>query len=135
MGQLKVEGNLVAGPVSATDSFPASVFTAPFSTAQSPKGFQVATGVVTRQLNSPSSFLTLPELGTDAAVTKGTFMYARCDGPIDMRVTSDDGNGGDVVAVVPLQGLMMVEFPDVKFLKKIEAKGSSKLEYFVCGQQ
>ena len=135
MGQLKVEGNLVAGPVSATDTFPAAVFTAPFATAQNPKGFQVATGILTRRLQSPLAFLALPELGGSAAVTRGTFHYMRSDSPVDVRLTTDDGSGGNVVAVVPLQGLSLREYPDNKYLKLIEVMGTGTLEYFVCGQQ
>lgn len=135
MGQLKVEGALVAGPPQATDVFPAGVLTHPLSTAQNPKGFQVATGVLTRNLNSAAAFLAFAELGANAAVTRGTFLYMRSDAVIDVRITTDDGAGGDVVSVIPLQGLLILEFPGSKYLKLLEVQGSGKLEYFISGDQ
>lgn len=135
MGQLKVEGSLIAGPVSATDVFPAGVLIHPLSTAQNPKGFQVATGVLTRNLNSAAVFLAFPELGGSASVTRATFMYLRTDSPMTLRLTTDDGLGGNVVAVVPVQGLHIAEYPDNKFLKLLEVMGSGKIEYFISGQQ
>ena len=135
MGQLKVEGNIIAGPPQSTNTFPAAVFTTPLFTAENPKGFQVGTGVLTRNLNSGLAYVTFPELGGAAAVTKGTFFYMRSDGVVSVRITTDDGLGGDVVAVIPLQGLLILEFPPNLFLKKIEVQGSSKLEYLVTGNQ
>lgn len=135
MGQLKVEGALIAGPTSATDVFPAGVLTHPLSTAQTPKGFQVGTGVLTRLLNSPAVFLAFPELGGNAAVTKANFLYMRSSAPMTLRLTTDDGSGGSVVAVEPMQGLLIHEYPDNKFLKLLEVMGSGPLEYAIFGQQ
>lgn len=135
MGQLKVEGSLIAGPPSATDVFPAGVLVHPLSTAQSPKGFQVATGVLTRNLSSALAYLAFPELGTNAAVTRANFLYIRTDSPMLVRMTTDDGSGGNVVSVVPIHGLGLWEFQDAKYLKLLEVQGSGKIEYLLCGQQ
>jgi hypothetical protein len=134
MGQLKLEGSLVAGPPFSTDTFPGGVTTHPLNTYANPKGFQVATGVLTRNLNSIVSPLVFPELGADASVTKATFLYMKSDAPMAATLTTDDGAGGDVVAVVPIQGILVVEFQDAKFLKELAVQGSGKLEYFMCGQ-
>lgn len=136
MGQIKLEGALIAGPPTATDILPASITTYPlaFSGGNS-KSFSVGTGVLTRTLNSPNAYVEFPELGTNAAVSRGNFFVMRCDAAMMVKITTDDGIGGDEVAVVPVQGLAVLEFPDAKYLKKLEVKGSGKLEYLISGTQ
>jgi len=136
MGVLKLDGTLIAGPPSGTtDVFPATVQSVPLALVQGSKSFQVATGVLVRNLASPLAFLALPELGANAAVTKATFLYLKCNAPMVVRRTTDDGGGGNVVATEPLQGPFICEYPDATFLKLLEVKGTGPIEYFLCGTQ
>jgi hypothetical protein len=105
--------------------------TASLSTKNESKGYGQATGVLSRTISSPSAFIDLGEPGN--AVTKATFLYLKSDAPLDVRLTTDDGSGGDVVAVVPVEGLCLLEFSSSKHLKLLEVQGSGRLEYFVSG--
>lgn len=134
MGQLSLSGALVGGPPTAGDGFPASLFNTPISTLSSPKSFQVASGVISRLLNSPSSYVTLQGVGSADTVTHGDFLYFKCDGQILLRLTFDDGVGGSTTAVLPLMGLHVAEYQTAKFLKLLEAQGSARVEYFISGQ-
>jgi hypothetical protein len=134
MGQIDLQGALTGGPPSGGDTFPAAVFTAPLRFRSNPKGFGVATGVLTQIVASPAVYLTLPGVGTGGVVTKADTFYLKSSGPIDLRLTTDDGAGGDVVSVVPCDGLHLSEFPTSKFLKLIEVQGSATIEYFASGQ-
>ena len=142
MGVLKIDGTLTAGPPSACDStFPGMVASTPLSTVGggcNGKGYQVASGILAMMLNSPSAFVQMSEPnGTSgAAVTKANFLYLKSDAPISMRRTQDDGSGGNIIVTDPgFQGLVVMEFADINFLTKLELKGTSRIEYFVCGNQ
>ena len=136
MGVLRLSGSLDGGPASSTtESFPASSFSAPLRFRENTKGFSVATGVLTRKLNSVGAFVPLQGVGATDTVTKGTFLYLKSDAAIEVRLTTDDGSGGSVLAVLPPSGFVMIELDPVKFLKLLEAKGLGSLEYFVCGNE
>tara|TARA_Y100000034_G_C6819181_1_gene368767 strand:+ start:274 stop:462 length:189 start_codon:yes stop_codon:yes gene_type:complete len=62
-------------------------------------------------------------------------LYFKSDAPLTLRLTTDDGAGGDVVAVVPIHGLAIMEFNSTNFLKTLEAQGTAKVEYFLSGNQ
>lgn len=133
MGQLNLTGTIVAGPPQSSGGFPATVANVQLGTQESPKGYQRASGVLERTVNSPSSYQDLGEPGN--AVTKANFLYFRGDAPLMLQYTTDDGSGGDVVSALPVKGLCVIEFDDVKFLKKLEVKGTSRVEYFLSGNQ
>jgi len=135
VGQVSLSGVLTAGPTGSGDAvFPAATFQAPLGLlGGSAKQYGVATGILTRNLQSPSAFVTLDGVGTAATVTQGSFLYFKTDGAIDLRITTDDGSGGQDVVVVPVQGLLVMELPTNKPLELLEAQGSGKLEYLVAG--
>ena len=136
MGQLRLSGSLDAGPPTSTsESFPASSFSVPLRFRENTKGFSPATGVLTRRLASPGAFVPLQGVGATDTVTKGTFLYLKSDGLIELRLTTDDGVGGSVVAVLPPSGFFMIELDSTKFLKLLEARGTAVLEYFICGNE
>ncbi len=136
MGVLRLAGSIDAGPPSSTsESFPASSFSVPLRFRENTKGFSVATGVLTRNLASPGAFVALQGVGPTDSVTKGTFLYLKSDALIDVRVTTDDGVGGSVLAIIPPSGFVLLELDATKFLKLLEAKGTARLEYFVCGNE
>lgn len=136
MGQLKVLGSLVAGPpASITAALPSTVATASLSTKTDPKGYGRATGILERQ-ETYSAFTDLGEPGH--VVTQAHFLYFRSDGPVQLRLTFDDGVGGDVVSVVPVDGLFLGEYDEAKFLKQLELHTAGlpvQFEYFLSGQQ
>lgn len=133
MGQLKLSGTLNAGPPTVTAStFPAATLSAPIATKEDPKGYQRATGILRRTENF-AVFTDLAEPGN--VVTKATFLYFKSDGSIDLRLTTDDGAGGNVVSVAPVEGIFIQEFPSAKFLKLLEMLGNATIEYFLSGNQ
>lgn len=135
MGLLEVSGSLDAGPpsVTASDSFPGAAVTVPLRLPAGRKTYSVATGVLPRNLSSPLSFAVIDGVGAGNAVTQGTFLYLRASQAFELRITTDDGLGGSVVTTLPVSTLLLLEFDSVKFLKLLEAKGTTQLEYFVCG--
>jgi hypothetical protein len=134
LGQISLSGAFTAGPPTAGEgTFPGALLNVPLSLTTTPKQYGVATGVLTRLLASPSSFVTLDGVGAAATVTKGDTLYLKSSGSIDLQLTLDDGVGGSTTAVVTGR-LFIIEFDTVKFLKLLEAKGSATVEYFVSGQ-
>lgn len=130
MGQVSISGSLVAGPPSVSGGFPTAQTIVQLSLSDGlQKSYDFATGVLQQQITSPGVFKVL----STAAVERGTFLYLRSDAPIDLRYTHDDGSGGDVVVLLPSQGLVVLEFQNEKPLKLLEARGSALLEYFVSG--
>jgi hypothetical protein len=137
VGQLTLSGNLVAGPPLATsDSFPAARINLPIRLLEGTLGYSVATGILSRNLSSPLAYIALQGVGPADTVTKALFLYLKSDAAFSLRLTFDDGLGGDIVAVLPSTRLIAgMQFDSMQFLKLIEAKGSAKLEYFVCGAE
>lgn len=135
MGQINMQGALIGGPPAGSETFPASVFSAPLRLRTDPKGFNAATGVLQQQIaTAVGVYAALPAIGTGGVVTKGNTFYFKSNGPVLLRLTTDDGVGGNVVAVLPINGLHIVEFDDTKFLKLAEVSGSALIEYFASGQ-
>lgn len=133
MTQLKLSGSLQAGPPTVTDgSFPATTVNAPISTKENPKTYQAATGVLRRTLNYVA-FTDLGTVGAGAEVEQGTFLYFRSDAAVELRLTTDDGGGGNEVAILPVDGLCILEFDSTQFLKLLEMNGSATIEYFISG--
>lgn len=136
MGQVSISGTLSAGQgaVASASSFPSSTATAQLALRVEPMSFTAATGVLQFVLSSPGSYAQLG--GVDAAigpVKKCTLLYLRAPSAIALRITRDDGLGGDLVSEEDHQGLFVKEWPDDAFVKLIEAKGESMLEYFASG--
>lgn len=136
-GQLKIGGSLIGGPADAVQGiFPGASFAAQLGFgAGDAKAFGACTGVLTRQVASPSAFVQLEGVGSDRTVTEGNLLYFRCNANMSLRITTDDGSGGNVVSVVPVSGLVVIEFDDAKFLKLLELQGTGPVEYLVSGNQ
>lgn len=135
MGQLSLEGSLVGGPPSVSDSsFPASIFQVSLGFADGKtKQFAAASGVLSRTLASPSAFVVLTGIGASDSVIQGTALYFKCQADMLLEVTTDDGVGGSVVAVLPVRGIVVLEVTDLKFIKGLRCKGSGPVEYLVAG--
>lgn len=135
MGQIQLSGQMLAGPPSAGEQFPGSTFSVPLAFKDgSQKGFQVASGILTRNINTPApAFAALQGVGPDDTVTQGNTLYFKCDNPVVLRLTTDDGSGGQATELVPVHGLLIREFPSLRPLELLEVQGNSKVEYFVSG--
>ena len=131
MGQVSVSGALTAGPPQGSAG---SLYNTTLQLVQPQKGFVVSTGILAAALASPSAFVTLAGIGASSIVTKGDTLYLRSADEVTLRITTDDGVGGNVVATITIQGTVLLEFSATKFLKLLEAKGTvSSFEYFASG--
>lgn len=131
MSQIQLSGSLIAGPASAAEGvFPGGVLDIPLGTKESPKAYQRATGILRRAI-AEVAFTTLAEPGD--TVTEANFLYFRTDAPLSLRLTTDDGVGGDVLATMTIQGLVVIEFNNDNFLKQLEVLGTANVEYFTSG--
>jgi len=137
MGQVVLSGQMIAGPPAAGDSFPGSQLNVPLqfiSGGQAGKGYGVATGVLTRLVQSPLAFVPLQGVGPTDTVTKGDTLYFKCDSPMDLRVTQDDGVGGTTIHLEPgVHGVLLKEFSTIKPLVLLEVQGTGKMEYYISG--
>lgn len=134
MGQVSVNGTLQGGPPAGGDNvFPAAQFLTPIKLSQNPKGFQSASGILTRSLNDAAAFVALSAVGTGEDVPRANFMYLRAESDYQLRLTQDDGAGGTIITTTQHRGLFMSEFPDARAVVLIEIAGSTKIEYFASG--
>lgn len=129
---ITIQGNLTLGPQGCCDGgLPAGILQLPISVGEC-GGKAVATRAYdVRSLTDAAAFVTLGGVGD--IVTQGTTLLVRSNAPITLRLTTF--GSPDVVAVVPLHGLAIWEFPSSNYLKLLEAKGVAKVEYVVTGQQ
>lgn len=133
MGQIKLTGSIIGGPPNVTEgTFPASTIDIPLGTKESPKAYQRATGILQRSI-AEVAWKALAEPGD--TVTKANFLYFRTDSPLQLRLTTDDGAGGDVTATMTVQGLVVLEFNTDNYLKQIEVLGTAQVEYFTSGNE
>lgn len=98
------------------------------------KPYNVATGGNPRNVQSPGVYLTLTDIGPTGVVTRADTLILWTRALMLFRLTTDDGLGGSVVSVVPVDGLFIVEFPSTRFLKLLEVQGSGIINYFASGQ-
>ena len=134
MGTVNLSGSLLAGPTCTGGSFPSASLSEVLALLNNPKPYQAATGILNRRVASPNAFITLPAIGAGGDVTRGDTLYAKSDGPLLLELTQDDGSGsGTVVAVIPFQGVMLLEFPSTQLLLGLRVKGNANLVYFVSG--
>lgn len=137
MGRVVVSGNLQAGPnVVSEGVFPSMQATAIIALREGSQGKSAdrMTGVLSRRINSAAAFVPLQGVGPTDTVTQGDFLYLKCDNAIDLRLTVDDGAGGQtVITLEGIRGLVILEFDTTQPLELLEAQGVTALEYFVSG--
>lgn len=90
----------------------------------------VSTGFQRRKLTS--GVYTALDVGTGKSVTKGLFLYLNAK-QAKVRLTTI-GLSGDVVAIVPVDGVAIWTFPALSELKLLEVDGQS-VEYLVSGNE
>lgn len=136
MGNLNLLGSLTGGPriVSDTGQFPSATYLVGLGWSNSnDKPFDVGTGVLQRNVDSPAAFVQLYGVGATDAVTQGSTLYFKTTNSFQLRLTCQNPQGADIVSIVPVSGLVMLEFPDDSYLKLLECMGSGPIEYLVVG--
>lgn len=134
MGALALEGSLLAGPPGCGGTFPTASLAEQLALYTSPKPYQAATGVLSRTVNSPAAFVPLNALGVAGDVTQCDFLYLKSDGPLILRMVQDDGSGsGTITYDMPIQGLVLLEFPSAQPLLGISVKGTARIAYLLSG--
>ncbi len=131
---VEISGTLVAGPQAVCDSaFPSGSLELKFGVG--PCGCKPAAVQCynTKNVNAPSVYVALDGIGTGESVTQANTLYVRAPTPLNLRLTTDDGAGGSVVAIVPISGVWVMEFPSNKFLKLLEVLGVGPIEYYASG--
>lgn len=128
------KGTLQAGPPRAsTASFPTGIVNASFELTPAAKAAPVSVHQV-RSMASPGAFVAL-DVGPSQSVTQANFLYCRSEAPFDLRITFDDGAGGNTVSTIPVNGVFAIEVSDSKFIKLLEAQGTGVFEYFASGNR
>jgi hypothetical protein len=116
---------------SSGDPFPSSSASIPFATCPDPKSYAViAQGSFT--VNSADDYVTIPGIGDAGPVTQGTLLYLKTVDPLLVRTTTYNPNG-NVVAVSPIYGVMLLEFDPAQYLVLLEVEGAGVIEYAVTG--
>lgn len=133
MGIITVSGTLFGGPQSGGETFPAAQFSTPLRLSSPNKGFQNASGILTRVLTNPAVFVAIPAVGTGGDITRANFLYVRSDGDYQLRLTQDDGAGGTTVTTIQCRGLFVTETPDSLAIVGVEIASSSKIELLASG--
>jgi hypothetical protein len=105
MGILALTGQLVAGPPgSGLGNFPASSFQDSLLlgvAGSQGKPYTYSADSTSRSVNSPNAFQAIPGIGPGADVQRVDTLYFKCDAPLLLLMTFDDGTGR---AVGPVGG-------------------------------
>lgn len=136
MPTVSVQGSLICGPptCAGVGVFPSMSIQDALTLLQNPKPASVATGILAQTISSPSSFVVLNGISSSGPVTAADTLYFKSDGQVQLELTCDDGTGsGTTTAVVPVQGLTIVEFPAPNRLVGLRIKGTSRIVYFGSG--
>lgn len=138
MGQVSINGTLSSGPVQVGAGFPQAIYTTPLATSVTPKPFSAASGVMQRRVAvAAPGFTPLQGLGPTDAVVRCDLLYLRCDAGLILRLSNQDPLaplGPPLVVLVPVAGLVILEFPASSPLVLLEAQGSATVEYAFSGQ-
>jgi hypothetical protein len=126
MGQISLSGVVVVGPDGSTVAFPGAETTIPLVAATSDYAVS-SPGLM--NANSPDDYVPMAGVGVDGPVTAGQFLYVRTESAVRLRLTTAAG-----VAVVPVSGLLILEFAGDASLTSLEVEGVSRVEYLVAGQ-
>ncbi len=136
MGAVSLSGTLLAGPggVVSQNSFPSATAQMFLALRSEPAPYTAATGVLQLPLDSELAFVQLGGIDeTIGPVKKATLISLRSPSEIALRITTDDGLGGEVLIETPHIGLFLKEWPDSHPVLKLEAKGVGLIEYFASG--
>lgn len=132
---MKLEGSLIGGPPSVCEgSFPSSQFLVQLGFANGcAKQWEAATGVLTRNLQSPSALVALSGVGAGDTVTAGRVLYFKTNAEMLLEVTFHPSSGPDYVSLIPVRGPVVLETPDNSYIVGLRCQGTGPLEYLVAG--
>lgn len=138
MGQLAINGSLIAGPPTVgTGMFPSAVYNVQLGLSQTPRAFSRGTGVIQSQVQTGApAFEPLSGVGPTDRVHFGDVLYFRCDGPLVLRISRVDPLaplGPPIVELCAIQGLLIREFQPGSQLVLLEGQGSATIEYAITG--
>lgn len=130
---VKIQGELSLGPVGEVSegTFPASVASVPLSLLPESKPAAVSQRGTRK---GEGAYETVFDATLDA-VTEGNLVYVRVTAAGLIRITTDDGAGGNVVATLPIKGVHLHEYDPAKFVKKVEVNVSGTFEYIISGDR
>lgn len=89
--------------------------------------------VPSQAVASPGSFVALPNVGPTATVKQADFLYLRANAAVELRLTTDDGAGGQTVTTLPPTDFLMMTFSATRPLELLEVRGSATIAYLVSG--
>ncbi len=136
MGAIEISGTLTLG-----DACGVSACGSETGDTTIPLGFggccsrpaAVSAWIPSQAVASPAAFVTLPNVGPTATVKQADFLYLRANAAIEVRITSDDGAGGQVAALLPPTDFLMMTFSATRPLELLEVRGSATIAYLVSG--
>jgi len=130
---VQLAARLSLGPVDVvTDAtLPSGLTSIQFGLRPSKKSALASSGSV-RTISSPSSYVSLDGVGTGESVTQGNFIYLRTSVPMLLRLTTYS-SGGDVTAILPIDGIFAMEFDRTRYLKLVELQGAGTVEWLITG--
>jgi hypothetical protein len=126
MSTLTLAGNILASGDGV--AVPSGTDTYPIATTPDPKSYAVSASGV-KLLASPSSFLTLSDIGTGGNVTNASFLYLKSSAAITVRITP----AGLSAATFKVQGTLILEFAADALCQLVEVKGTATVEYLATG--
>lgn len=132
MSTVQISGSFTSSPPTAGEGgFPSgsTSIDLAFVSGSTGKPAPAQTGVQQRVLASPSAYVTLRGVGTSDAVPRADTLVLRTMVAMLVRFTLYDTS----TAIVPVKGLMVVEFDPANALTLVEAKGSGTIEWFASG--
>ncbi len=123
-GQIQVSGNIIAGPVSVSDStFPNGVDTIDIKTTPTAKQY-------TNREHKERTFAAATDVALDFTGISATFVYIRTSAAMTIKVTSGSEVGTQAASVY---GVYMREFDPSSPCTAITISGSGTVEYFIAG--
>jgi hypothetical protein len=125
MGTLKVSGNIEGSNSGSGVGY--SRFDTDLNYASA---FAAGTGLVERTYASPNAFVSLGAIGTGAEVESADFLFVKTTDAFTLEITYDDGVGGNVVVVQPMNRVLMITTPETRRIKLVRVKGTGTLTYF-----
>lgn len=124
-----LKGTIVTGPAKASCAgFPSGVAKWDFELSPPSKAANVSFSA-NRNLNSSGSYAALDGVGAGKSVTAATTLYVRTETAMLIRITFAD----TTTAVIPVQGLFILEAQPAKTITLLEAQGVGTIEYFAAG--
>jgi hypothetical protein len=129
VGAINLAGALIVGPDTSNTGFPGNETSIPLIASNN--DYAVSdTGLM--NVASDDDYIPVPGVSEDGPVTNARLLYVRTNGALLIRITTP--TAADTPQVLPVNGLLLMEFPEADPLQLLEVKGTARLEYLVAGQ-